>query len=108
MAFNPEPNKQAVKVLFSQKTNSPNHPLLFNGSNVSNVNVHKHLHLNLDPKLSFVSHINKKILDAYQLLSLVDDRNLYLYGHLYSLRLYENKHILLSTIIFIKETGRFS
>ena len=47
MAFNPEQNKQAVEVLFSQKTNSPNHPsLFFNVSTVSKVNVHKHLGLN--------------------------------------------------------------
>ena len=56
MAFNPEPNKQ-----FSPKTNSPNHPrLFFNGSTLSMVSVHKYLGLNLDPKLSFVSHINEK------------------------------------------------
>ena len=62
MAFNPEPNKQAVEILFSQNINSPNHPTLyFNGSTVSKVNAHKHLEINLDPKLSFVSHINKTI-----------------------------------------------
>ena len=47
------------------------------------------------------------ILAANQLQHLFDDINLYLYGH-HSLRFYENKCILLSTIIFIKETGRFS
>ena len=61
MAFNPEPNKQATEVLFSRNIDSPNHPpLYFNGSTVSKVNVHKHLGLTLDPKLSFVSHINEK------------------------------------------------
>ena len=61
MAFNPEPNKQAADVLFFQIINSPNHPTLFlNGSTVSKVNVHKHLGLNFDPKLSFFSHINEK------------------------------------------------
>ena len=54
MAFNPEPNKQAVEVLFDLVQPS----LSFNGSTVSKVNVHKYLGLNLDPKLSFVSHIN--------------------------------------------------
>ena len=47
------------------------------------------------------------ILATHQLLHLVDDINLYLYGQ-HSLKLDENKRILLSTIIFIKETGRFS
>ena len=72
MAFNPEPNKQAVEVLFSQKTNSPNHPpLFFNVSTVSKVNVHKDLGLNLDPKLSFVSHINKKINKAKKIIGIL-------------------------------------
>ena len=49
MAFNPEPNKQAVEVLFSKKINNPDHPpLYFNGYTVSKVKVHKHLGLNLD------------------------------------------------------------
>ena len=47
------------------------------------------------------------ILAAHQLLHLIDDINLCLYGH-HSRRLYENKRIPLSTIIFIKETGRLS
>ena len=69
MTFNPEPNKQAVEVLFSPKINSPNHsPLFFNGSTVSKVNVHTHLGLNLDTKLSFVSHINEQINKAKRII----------------------------------------
>ena len=59
MAFNPEPYKQEVEVLFSPKINSSNYPpLYFKGSTVSKV--HEHLGFNLDPKLSFVIHINEK------------------------------------------------
>ena len=29
MSFNPDPNKQAIEVLFSQKMNSPIHPPLY-------------------------------------------------------------------------------
>ena len=55
MAFNPEPNKQAVEVLLALFTHPS--PLMVP---VSKVNVHKYLGLNLDPKLSFVSHISIK------------------------------------------------
>ena len=79
MAFNPEPNKKAVEVLFSQKTNSPNHPpLFFNGSTVSKANVHKHLGLNLDSKLSFVSHINEKINKAKKITGILKYLSQYL------------------------------
>ena len=62
MAFNPEPNKQAVEVLFSQKRLDSNHPpLFFNRSMVLKVDAHKHLGLILDSKLLFVNHINEKI-----------------------------------------------
>ena len=70
MAFNPEPNKQAVEVLFSQKHNIPNHPPL-NGSIISKVKVHKHLGLIIDSKLSFVSHINEKINKAKKVIGIL-------------------------------------
>ena len=77
MAFNPEPNKQAVEVLFSQNINSPNHPpLYFNGFTVSKVNVHKHL--GLDSKLSFISHINEKINKAKMLIGILKYLSQYL------------------------------
>ena len=72
MAFNPEPNQQAVGVLFSPQINNPNHPpIYFNGSTVSKVNVHKHLGLNLGSKLSFVSHINEKSNIAKKLIGIL-------------------------------------
>ena len=52
MEFNPDPNKQATKLLFSCKKNSPNHPpLFFNGTVVPKVNEQKHLGLILDSLL---------------------------------------------------------
>ena len=49
MKFNPDPNKQATKLLFSCKKNSPYHPsLFFNDSVVPKVNEQKYLGLILD------------------------------------------------------------
>ena len=62
MSFNPDPIKQAVEVLFSQKKNEVYHPpLYFNGSVVTRVDSHKHLGLILDSKLTFLNHVNEKI-----------------------------------------------
>ena len=65
MEFNPDPNKQAIELLFSCKRNSPNHSsLFFNGTVVPKVNEQKHLGLVLDSKLSFERHLNEKIIKA--------------------------------------------
>ena len=62
MAFNPEPTKQAIEVLFSQKrTNYYHPPIHFNNSMVSRKDCHKHLGLTLDSKLTFNDHINEKL-----------------------------------------------
>ena len=65
MCFNPDPNKQAEEILFSNKTKSPDHPLLFfNNIEVKRVDDHKHLGLILDSKLTFSKHIKEKISTA--------------------------------------------
>ena len=62
MSFNPDPNKPAEEILFTQKLkNLPHPPLFYNGTEVKRVNKHKHLGLILDPKLSFSHHISEKI-----------------------------------------------
>ena len=62
MAFNPDPSKQAVEILFSQKKNEVYHPpLFFNGAVVTRVVSHKHLGITLDSKLTFLNHVNEKI-----------------------------------------------
>ena len=69
MTLNPEPNKQAVEVLFSKKINSANHPpLFFHGSTVSKVNEHKHLILTQNCHLSVIpmkKSIKLKILSVF-------------------------------------------
>ena len=62
MLFNPDPNKQALEVYFSQKRDKENYPsLTFNGDKVQPVPRQKHLGLVLESKLDFNEHINNKI-----------------------------------------------
>ena len=68
MSFNPDFSKQAVEVIFSHKIGKQNIPqIYFNNVEVKRVPEHNHLGLILDPKLSFVRHINEKILIALAL-----------------------------------------
>ena len=68
MEFNPDPNKQATKLLFSCKKNSPIHPSLLFGTLVPKVNEHKHLGLILSSKWSVERHLNEKIIKAKEVL----------------------------------------
>ena len=62
MSFNPDPQKQAVELVFSTKRNKIDHPeIRFNDTPVEKVNEHKHLGLVLDSKLSFSAHVNAAI-----------------------------------------------
>ena len=63
MQFNPDINKQAVQVIFSQKKEAVPHPLVFfNGPEVVVKAEHKHLGTTLDSKFSFQSHIREAII----------------------------------------------
>ena len=65
MSFNPDPQKQAVELIFSKKKTETNHPqILFNNTPVMQVIEHKHLGFVLDSKLSFSSHIKAAISKA--------------------------------------------
>ena len=65
MQFNPDKNKQAIQVIFSQKKDAVIHPaVLFNGSEVAVKMEHKHLGMILDSKLNFHSHIREAIIKA--------------------------------------------
>ena len=56
MQFNPDKNKQAIQVIFSQKKGTPvRFPLFFNGSEVVIKAEHKHLGMILDSKLTFLT-----------------------------------------------------
>ena len=62
MSFNPDPQKQAVELIFSRKRIEIDHPVItFNDIPVEKVSEHKHLGIILDSKLSFSAHINAAI-----------------------------------------------
>ena len=65
MQFNPDKNKQAIQVIFSQKKDAVIHlTVFFNGSEVAVKTEHKHLGMILDSKLNFQSHIREAIIKA--------------------------------------------
>ena len=62
MSFNPDPQKQAVKLTFSRKRTEIDHPAIFlNNIPLKKVSEHKHLGIILDSKVSFSSHIKSAI-----------------------------------------------
>ena len=72
MEFNPDPTKQATKVLFSCKKSTPHHPqIIFNGTVVAKVNEQKHLGLILDSGLSFEKYLNEKIMKAKKNIGII-------------------------------------
>ena len=65
MQFNPDPTKQAIQVIFSQKKIKPNHPpLYFNESLVTIREEQKHIGMILDSNLNFHNHVREKITSA--------------------------------------------
>ena len=65
MAFNLDPNKQAVVIDSSQKKIKPIHPpIVFNGEQAKRVDNHTNPGLTLDSKLTFTNHLNEKIVIA--------------------------------------------
>ena len=76
--FNPDPTKQAIEVIFSNKKETNHIPFLnFNNSIVTRRLSHKHLGLTLDSRLNFDDHINEKIAIANKGIGII--RKLYRY-----------------------------
>ena len=63
--INPDPTKQAEKVIFSSKSIKDVHPpIYFNNSAVVTVPHHKHIGLVLDESLTFAEHIKEAVIKA--------------------------------------------
>ena len=72
MSFNPDSNKQAIEVRFSNKRDKENYPpLQFNGINVQIADSQKHLGLMLDSKLNFNEHNENKITKCKKIIELM-------------------------------------
>ena len=58
MSFNPDPSKEAQRVIFSRKVNKDSHPsLTFNNSIVYQVMSQKHLGIIHENRVSFEEHL---------------------------------------------------
>ena len=65
MQFNPDKNKQAIQVIFSQKRPKPVHPSIFlNESEVKIKDEQNHLGMILFSCLNFNNHVREKIISA--------------------------------------------
>ena len=103
MSFNPDPQKQAVEVLFSRKRSEIDHPvLLFNNIPVKKVNEHKHLGIILDSKLSFLPHIKAAISKTRKGIGLLKYLSIYLPRHTLNelYKLYVRPHLDYGDIIY--------
>ena len=66
MIFNPDPNKPAEKVIFSNKNSSSYESVSYAGVEVTRVDYHKHLGFILDGNMNYTKHIDSKIAKANQ------------------------------------------
>ena len=73
MSFsNPDANKQAIEVCFSNKCHKENYqPLQFNSTDIQIADSQKHLGLILDSKLNFNEHIESKITKCNKIIGLM-------------------------------------
>ena len=84
MSFNPDPNKQAIEVCFSNKRNKVNCSFLhFNSTNVQVAASQKHLGLVLDTKLNSNEHIESKITKCNKIIALMKKHSQFFLGRVY-------------------------
>ena len=103
MSFNPDPQKQAVELLFSKKRNEIDHPvILFNNIPVKKVNEHKHLGIILDSKLSFSAHVKAAISKTRKGIGLLKYLSKYLPRHTLNklYKLYVRPHLDYGDVIY--------
>ena len=72
MSFNPDPNKQAQEVIFSQKLKKIDYSnLIFNNNIIKEVPFQKYLGLILDFRLTFNDHIKQVLTKVSKTISLI-------------------------------------
>ena len=72
MQFNPDINKQAIQVIFSQRKDAVIHlSVFFNGSEVAVKMEHKHISMILNSKLNFESHIREAVIKARRCIGVI-------------------------------------
>ena len=76
MSFNPDPNKREIKVSFSRKGNSNDHPkLTFNGNQVQQCSSQKYVGLFLHNKLDFNIHLDEKVNKCNKIIGIMKKRS---------------------------------
>ena len=71
MHFNPDINKQATEVYFSQRRQKSLAPPIIFNNNVLSSPCQKHLGLLLDSKLGFSEHVTQKINECNRIIRLM-------------------------------------
>ena len=103
MSFKPDPQKQAVELIFCTKRIEMNHPeIRFNDIPVMKVDEHKHLGIILYSKLSFSAHIKAAISKARKGVGLLKYLSKYLPRHTLNelFKLYVQPHLEYGDVIF--------
>ena len=105
MQFNPDKNKQAIQVIFSQKRTKPVHPPIFlNESEVKTKDEQKHLGMILDSCLNFNSHVREKIISARRGIGVIRYLSTYVSRHVpdQMYKLHVRPHLDYGDIIYHK------
>ena len=103
MSFNPDPQKQAVELIFSRKKSKADHPeILFNNTSVMKVDEHKHLGIILDSNLSFSAHVKSAISKSRKGIGLLKYLSKYLPRHTLNelYKLYVRPHLDYGDVIY--------
>ena len=103
MSFNPDPQKQAVELIFSRKRIEIDHPVVsFNDIPVKQINEHKHLGIVIDSKLSFSAHIKSAISKTRKGIGLLKYLSKYLPRHTLNelYKLYVRPHLDYGDVIY--------
>ena len=72
MDFNPDPNKPAEEVIFTNRNSTSYDTLSFWGMDVKTVDFHKHLGFVLYSQMNTIKHVDRKIAKANQGMGVIN------------------------------------